>query len=231
MNVRFIAFSITLVASASASLQPVLAAREGQARFAFSPSVFKLEQPRIPQEEYSMTPKGRPAMEGKVPQGPSFLGVDPQFLAKPVARAVPVARTQSTQVAMRPSLPPVSISSPFKPSFGAPSAPPQAAQPKMLPNFGSPSTLPQTSSTKAVAGKLVPHKASPSTSASKSVNAKLLPRRHAIGQPANPALALAKNIESYGKNFGYVPGAFLPVNSGSRTSTKADVFGRLLNRH
>lgn len=223
MNVRLAALSITLVASASTAFCPAFA-RDGQgARFQYAPNVFRLEEPRIPKEDYSAASKPmRPAMEGKVPHGPSFLGVDPQFL-RPAPRPVETR----TQVAMHPSVAPVSINSPYRPGFGAPAAPPQAAQPQMLPTFGSPSALPQSSSNKAVAGKLMPHKSQPSL-ASRSVNGKLLPRRHAVGQPAS-ALAL-KPIESYEKNFGYVPGSYLPVSSSSGMSSKSNVFGKLLTR-
>jgi len=224
MNVRLAALSITLVASASTAFCPAFA-REGQgARFQYAPNVFRLEEPRVPQESYSTGSKPvRPAMEGRVPHGPSFLGVDPQFL-RPAPRQV----ENRTQVAMHPSVAPVSINSPYRPGFGAPSAPPQAALPKQLPTFGSPSALPQSSSSKTVAGKLMPHKSQPSL-ASRSVNGRLLPRKHAVGQPA-AALAL-KPIESYGKNFGYVPGSYLPVSSSSGMSAKSNVFGKLLTQH
>jgi hypothetical protein len=231
MNVRLAALSITLVASASTSLNPALAREAKGARFDFAPNIYKLEDARVPQESYSATSKPvHPAMEGKVPHGPSFLGVDPQFLTKPVISPAPVTRTQ---VAMRPSTAPTSLTSPFKPGFGAPSAPPpqspQSAQPKMLPSFGSPSTLPHTSANQSVAGKLVPHKSSP-VLASRSLNGKLLNRKHASGQSANPALAL-KPIESYGKGVGYVPGAYLPVNSGSRVVANSSLYGRILTKH
>jgi hypothetical protein len=225
MKVRLAALSIALVASASTSFCPAFAGpQEGGMRFKYAPNVFPLEQPRIPQNEVSMGGRAvHPAMEGKVPHGPSFLGVDPNFL-RPAPRPAPVT---STQVAKLPSIAPVSIQHPFSPNFGAPSAPPQAALPKQLPSFGTPSALPQSSSTKAVAGKLMPHKSQP-TLASKSLNGKLLPRKHAIGQPAS-ALAL-KPIESYGKNFGYTPGSYLPVSSGNHMNSKSDVYGKLLTR-
>jgi hypothetical protein len=222
MNVRLAALSIVLVASAGAC--PAFAGpQEGGMRFKYAPNIFPLEQPRVPQNDVSTGGKPvHPAMEGKVPHGPSFLGVDPNFL-----RPAPAPRQVQThtQVAMHPS--PVSINSPFRSSFGAPEAPPpQAAQPKMLPSFGSPSALPQSSSNKAVAGKLMPHKSQP-VSANRSVAGKLLPRRHPAGQPAS-ALAL-KPIESYG--FGYTPGRYMPVSSSSGMSTRTSLSGRILNPH
>jgi hypothetical protein len=227
MNVRVAALSITLVASASMSFCPAFAGpQEGGMRWKFAPNIYKLEQPRIPQEDYSMGGKPvRPAMEGKVPHGPSFLGVDPQFL-----RPAPVQRpaTTSTQAALRhPSVAPISINSPFRPNFGAPSAPPLAALPKMLPSFGTPSALPQTSANanKSVAGKLMPRKSQPVLAAHRSVAGRLLPRK----QPA-AAVALTPT-QAYPKGFGYLPGFNLPSSASSGMSSSSNVSGKLLTHH
>lgn len=226
MKVRLAALSITLVASANISSPAVHAEGRG-ARFTYAPNIFKLEQPRMPKEEISAGAPSRPAFDGKVPRGPSFLGVDPGFLTKPAPRPMPTTRTQ---VAMRPSPAPTNIRSPFSPNFGEPTAPPAAAHPGMLPNFGSPAGLhPNANSSnkanKDVSGKLVPHQ---SLAANRSVNGRLFNRRHASGQSANPALAL-KPIETYGNQF-FTPGHCLPISGGSGMTTQSNVFGRVLQR-
>lgn len=228
MKVRLAALSITLVASASAGLCPAFAGpTERGMRFNYRPNIYRLEQPMVPHEEYSATPRQRPAMDGKVPHGPSFLGVDPGFLTKPAPAPRPMPATTRTQVAMRPSVAPTSIRSPFSPNFGEPTAPPVAAHPGMLPNFGSPSGMHPNanSSNKAVSGKLLPHQ---SLAANRSVSGRLLHRRHAPGQSANPALAL-KPIETYGNQF-FTPGHCLPISGGSGMTAQSNVFGQILKR-
>lgn len=227
MKVRLAALSITLVASANISSQSVHAEGRG-ARFTYAPNIFKLEQPRMPKEEISAGAPSRPAFDGKVPRGSSFLGVDPGFLTKPAPRPVlATPATTRTQVAMRPSVAPTSIRSPFSPNFGEPTAPPAAAHPGMLPNFGSPAGMHPNanSSNKAVSGKLLPHQ---SLAANRSVSGRLLHRRHAPGQSANPALAL-KPIETYGNQF-FTPGRCLPISGGSGMTTQSNVFGQILKR-
>ena len=225
MKVRLAALSIALVASASISSQSVYAEGRG-ARFNFAPNIYKLEQPNVPKPELSAGAPSRPAFDGKVPHGPSFLGINPRDLVRPAPAPVPVTRTQ---VAMRPSPAPTNIRSPFSPNFGEPTAPPAAAHPGMLPNFGSPAGLhpDANSSDKAVSGKLLPHK-SPALAANRSVSGRLVNRRHASGQSANPALAL-KPIETYGNQF-FSPGRCLPISSGSGMTTRSDVYGRVLQR-
>jgi hypothetical protein len=205
MNVKLVALSTISLASLSALLQPALAERGRTARFDFAPNIYRNEELRVPQEHYSSAPHlTRSAMEGKVPHGTSFLGVDPQLLARPIPAAV-----TSTQVAMR--VPTVTVSSPFKSSFGAPA---QAALP----------LAPQAKA--AQAGKLP---AQPASHASRHVNGVLLSHKRPLAQAARPALALAKPVESYGRNFGYVPGQYVPIKSSSGWSATRDVFGKLLS--
>jgi hypothetical protein len=159
-------------------------------------------------------------MDGKVPHNSSFLGVDPQLLAKPVA---PVTHTQVT---MRPtSTQAQPISSSFKPAFGQP-VEPQVAHIASLPKMASPMSISPSSAAKAVSAKLLPVK--PSLAANRKVHGTLLNHKHAVGESLGPALAL-KNIDSYGKNVGYVPGQYLPTSSGAGMNTRADVTGKLLN--
>jgi len=215
MNVRLSALSIILF-STTLQLKPACA-EEGGARFRYAPNIWRLEQPRIPHESYAVTPPARSALDGRVPRGTSFLGVDPQLLSKPA----PITRTQAV---MQPSIKPAApTNNPFQPSFGQPSTPPVMAA---LPKTASPLSLPQSSANKALSGKLL-HK--PSPLANKQVSGKLFNHKRAVGQSAGPALAL-KHIGRYDRNVGYVPGAFLPTSLSSGMSAKADVKGRLL-RH
>jgi hypothetical protein len=232
MKVKLAALSTILIASASFSLQPASAQQrqERGARFPFAPNIWKLEEPRIPKENYGMS--GHPMrsdLDGKVPHGPSFLGFDPQLLARPVVR--PIAPVTRTQVAMRPGVAPTqNVTSPFKQSFGAPAAPPEMAQPNSLPNAAKPAALPQSSNAnnKALSGKLVPGKG---LSANRSVSGVLRGHKRPAGQSANPALALTKPVETYGKNFGFVPGIVLPIASNSGRTSSAEVSGRVLSHH
>jgi len=118
MNLRLAALSTSLIALAS-TLSPAYAAEGRGARFNYAPNIFPLEEPRMPKQNYSVAPAAGPQFAGKVPHGPSFLGLEPQMLVKPqVHRLEPLARPQ-TQVAMHPSSVPTSFTnSPFRPAFG-----------------------------------------------------------------------------------------------------------------
>lgn len=196
MKVRLTALSTILIASTSASLSPALAERGHSARFDFAPNYYKLEATDMPKDRNASHPV-RSQLEGKVPSGSGFLGVDPELLARPIA---PIT---STSIAMR--APAVPMTSSFKAAFGNPAQ--------------------QVSPAKPIAGKLPPVK---EPIASKQVSGKLLSHKRATGQSVKPALALAKPPESYGKNFGYIPGLYLPTKSSSGWSARADVSGKLL---
>jgi hypothetical protein len=162
---------------------------------------------------------------GSVPRSTNFLGVDPQMLSKPKPEPVAVAPVTQTHVVVRPTYTQaVPLNNPFKESFGKPvglSAPIAA-----LPPVAAPKSLPNSSAEKAVSAKL--KHANNNIAASKNVNGRLLHAKHAVGRSAEQ-LAL-KNIDSYGKNFGYVPGPYLPTKVGSGLSTRTAVQGTILRR-
>jgi hypothetical protein len=204
-----------LIAAQSSSAQ-----ESRGARFSFAPNQWKVERNKMP-SDYNSPAHNR---NGSVPKNANFLGVDPQMLAKP---PVPVVQQQ---VAARPIINTVApqISTPqaqasFNPAFGRP-------QMASLPHVAIPNIQPAQAQSKAISP--IAHK--PIFPASKAkhlrtntnVNGKLL-KRHtspAIAERATPAIA------NYGKNFGYVPGPYLPTTSTSGANARAEVRGRLLHK-
>ncbi len=217
---------LCLVASASAGWQSSLAQGRG-ARFDFAPNKWRAAE--FPKANQGFDQMPHSVENGSMPQGSNFLGVDPQMLARPKLVSTPAVA--QTHAVVRPN--PIPLNNPFNSSFGHPvglNAPiaslPNMAAPKNLENAAVPNSLPKSSAEKAVSAKLMHANKNPNVS--KNVNGRLLHAKHAVGRSAEQ-LAL-KPVESYGKNFGYVPGPYLPTTVGSGASTRTAVQGRILRR-
>jgi hypothetical protein len=218
---------LCLVASASANGQSSFA---GGARFDFEPNKWGAREFPKPNPGGYEDSTPHTVQNGSMPQGSNFLGVNPQMLSKPQQLVAPVVRARVMPQA-QPVVKAIPLNNPFNPSFGQPvglnapiAALPKTAAPKLPEIAAVPHSLPNSSAEKAVSAKLM----HANNNASKNVNGRLLHPRRAVGRSAD-ALAM-KNIDSYGKNFGYVPGAYLPTTVGSGTATRTAVAGKLL-RH
>src|SRR2546422_11621748 len=89
--------------TAGITAQAAFAGDAGTARFNYAPNLWKVEGvhvPALPEAPHSVK-------NGSVPQGPNFLGLSPQMLAKPAPVPAPAqaqAPPVQTQVSARPSV-------------------------------------------------------------------------------------------------------------------------------
>jgi hypothetical protein len=158
----------------------------------------------------------------------NILGLDPRLTARPQIMTPPPVLAHNTVMPAMTSTKAVPITKPFQASFGKPVSPPVMAN---LPKIAAPLAIPQQVAKPAIA-KALPVK--PSTGANKNVHGTLLtkqPKRTVTPSRANAIALGTPKIDSYGKNVGYTPGAYLPTASGSGNSARADVYGRLLKTH
>jgi len=214
MNIKLAALPIlTIVASATVSLQSAQASEPGGARWHFAPNIYKVEQPNMPRD-YDAAPGA--SVPASVPN--NLLGVTPDMLVrKSVPQIAPMVTAKIKPTATFTKA--VPMNTPFNQSFGNPISPPQVAA---LPKTAAPLALPAQA--KKLASANIPAKP---IVASRNVNAHLIPK-HSVGASAGPALAL-KKVESYG-NVGYIPG-FTTTSTGSSASVSTNVAGTLLNKH
>lgn len=190
---------LSAIAVTAFVITPAKAADAGTARFNFAPHYWKQEEAKVPAVEHNV-------QQGSVPVSSKFLGLDPKMLAKPQV-VVPTVAAKPVFTQVTPQMLPLR----FNAAFGKPaeptvaSAPAQAHQVK-LPQHGS----------HAIAHRGI--------HASEQVAAKLVKRAQDKAMVANAG----NRVESYGKNFGYVPGTYVPTSTGEGMSTQADVHGKLL---
>lgn len=205
--------SLAVITFAASSMQTASAQEARGARFNFAPNVYRTEQSRLP-KGYGAEPMHN-VRAGAVPSS-NLLGVDPSMLAKP-APPPPVIAAHPAMTSVTPAMFIPKTNAGFNPMFGKP----QVAQ--------LPAPVPQQAV--AIPMQMKPATAAPAQAAPRrhvntGVAGRLLtpPRRRNIAPTtASPAVA------SYGKNFGYVPGAYLPSSGGSGGAT-TDVTGRLLTK-
>ena len=211
MKSRFFLLSLLSVAAlVTVDAQEANAqAKDRSARWSFAPSVYRVEQPRLPQGY------GAPSVQtGAMPRNSSFLGLEPGMLNRPAA---PVP-----QVAARPAMPQVTgrafvPTTAFNPSFGQPVQPMSAGAPIQMAQL-PPAVGPGTSTAPAVRQAAPAHRPV-ARSHNARVSGKLLtPHKH-VGQSASPAVA------SY--STGYMPGGSLP-SSSSGNSVRTAVNGRII---
>ncbi|HEY9870371.1 MAG TPA: hypothetical protein V6D08_14500, partial [Candidatus Obscuribacterales bacterium] len=209
----------------------VQAAQAKGARFEFAPNIWRQEGVRVP-KSHGAEPV-HSVRSGAVPQGTSFLGLAPHMLApapKPVAPQTQVAaRVSVPQLTPQVAIPKTTYNSAFGKPVGQAAAPAQmppviasapVAQPP-LPQVATAKSLPPAKpAVKAVARR-------PAIQVSRNVSGKLR-KPAAPAAPSGMIASAGKGIASYGKNFGYMPGAFLPAVGGDGLTTQADVHGRLI---
>ncbi|MBY0357761.1 MAG: hypothetical protein K2W82_07150 [Candidatus Obscuribacterales bacterium] len=224
MKSRF--FNLSILAAmtlAVVSSQAVSAQEQRGARFNFAPNVWKNEEPRIPQSRYMPAPV-HAVKHGSMPQSSSFL-LDPNMMPeqpKPVVAAAPVMQVTPQVFVPKTNYQMPAPKSNYQPAFGKPlSATPLAMAPMPV-KPAAPAATATKHAPVHVARNVSARLRHPVT-AHTGVTGKLLTRPHAIGQQAAPVAA------SYGKNFGYAPGGYLPAQSGSGTSTRQEVTGKLLH--
>lgn len=228
MNVKLTILS-TIAIIASSSVQAAYANDRPGARFTFAPTIYKLEQARMPAGYGAPAANPHQVSHGVAPKGMSALGLSPEMLAaRPAPRGPRVAPIAQQSVNSTLGFGnPVPFLNPFAPvankgQFGQPlnvppvvaALPPQAAKPQV-----------------AQARPIAP------VTASSNVSGRInVPRRSSnnsvSGRLAKPARALAARqgspIQSYGNNFGYTAGSTAPTGSGYTTNT--NVSGRVLYR-
>ncbi len=217
MKSSFYLFSLMAVAALGIADAQSASAQEGgkSARYTYAPNVWRIEQPRMPKDYDG----GHLVKQGAVPRSSNFLGLSPETLSRPAAPApMPIA-----QVPARPSVSAKAFvpTTAFHPSFGSPIQP-QAGVPMQVaalpPATGMPMAAPSVAHTPAPvhqASRRIPSRHT------QAVTGKLVKPTHPSGAAATPA--------TYG-NMGYTPGGYLPAQSGSGMSTRADVSGRIINK-
>jgi hypothetical protein len=223
---------LTILALTAVSLQPALADHNGNgARWRFDPQTIKPNGPSLPEDNFQPVappPLPHSVQSGSMPHS-NMLGLDdPRLKAQPQIMTPPPQIAHNTVMPAMTSTKAVHIpivAKPFQASFGKPISPPEVAT---LPKTAAPLAIPQVA--KPAIAKALPAKP---FSSSKDLHGKLLTAQHkrtVVPSRAN-ALALgAPKVESYGKNVGYTPGAYLPMgSSGSGNRTAADVYGRVLS--
>lgn len=229
MNIKTTILSTIAIIAASSAATPAFAGDGGGmqrpgARFSFAPSVYKIEEPRMPQgygqPQHAIS--NHSVRHGVTPKGSSILGIDPSMLAARPAptrgpRVAPIAQQQVSGIpswtAMVPQLNPFATPVANKGQFGAPlqapvvaALPPQASKPPAVKP-----TAPATSN--SLTGKINPRR---NTSA---VSGRLAKRP--TGLRAKPGSA----IQTYGDKF-FASGSTAPTSSGF--SSEANVSGRVL---
>ena len=144
-------------------------------------------------------------MAPTVPHDNSFLGLDNEALAARAPKLAPIATTQvavvPTYAQMLPAMSAKPVTGDFKSCFGKPisAEPVKAPAPQIAVAHSLPLAIP-------------------------SVNAKLVSNPVKRYHNARPMIAHAKSLkssgDSYGQNFGYIPGAGLSSGDGLSTSTQ-----------
>lgn len=214
-----IVYSLTILGLALA--QPALA-KEGGARFTFAPTVYKLEEaPEIP--------KGSPAhivKNGNVPHDTNFLGLNPTMLAKrPAPVVVPTPQVAPTQDAT-PALTQNNVQgtlskTPVSPMFGTPGVLKVAQAHVPTGASAIAKAIPSTHASKSHSG----------LNADKSVHGVITSHHHKpVASPNGLVAKSGGGLDSYGKDFGYVPGSYTPSTSSGGMSTDTNVTGRLIRR-
>lgn len=226
MNAKFALLSTTIaIIAASSTVQAAYAGDRPGARFTFAPTIYKLEEARVPAGYGAPPPSNHSVHHGSMPNASSLLGFTPGSLPqksapRPAPRVAPIA---ATTVAASPSwtnavpflnpLAPVANKGQFGSPLNVPpvvaSLPPQAAK-------AQPKSIAPASTSTGVSGKINARRAST------AVAARRIPR--ATGLAAKPG----SPIQSYGNNFGYTAGSTAPTGSGASTSVTGNVYGRVL---
>ncbi len=230
MNIKIA--TLALISTFAVGMTAIQAEAKGSgARFDFAPNIYRHEEANIPRRPQVIEPM-HSVRSGAVPHGMSHLGIDPAMLAKKAPVVAPIVQQS---VAASPSfarvVPTMAAPKPnFNQQFGKPLSlnPPVIAHAPMVPppvgQMAAPKAL-------AAAKPVAAHKPTiaRATRSTKDVHGTIRARKAA---PAgNGMLATAgKGVESYGKDFGYVPGAYLPSASTGSGFTSADVHGTLLHR-
>lgn len=217
---------LSLLLASCVFIAPVRA-EGGSARFNFAPNVWGAES--VPRHQRRAVDPVHTVRSGSVPSGSSFLGLDRDMLQKPVPPPMPqvqVAATPSfTRVTPQAAIPRGEFSSQFgKP--GSLDTPTIAHVPQ------APSNLPQMAKAKVLSAKPGAAKKSKWHNSTQDVYgtiAKVAPPKGNSGKAG--ILAQAGNgVDSYGKNFGYVPGPYLPSPSADGLRTSTTVYGQLIDR-
>lgn len=204
--------SLVAISAIASSMQSASAQEARGARFNFAPNVYRVEQSRVP-KDYGAEPAHN-VRAGAVPNS-NLLGVDPSMLAKP-APPPPVVAARPAMTSVTPAMFVPKTNSAFNPMFGKP----QVAQlPAPVPQQAVAMPMQMKPATAA------PAQAAPRRHVNTAVAGRLMKpvRRNIAPTTATPAVA------SYGKNFGYVPGAYLPSSSGG-ASTSTIVHGVIVNQ-
>lgn len=212
--------SLTFVGVAqSASAQEGGGPKERGNRFQFAPSVWKIEQPRIPP---MMQEPAHNVRSGAVPR--NMLGLDPGMLAQrpaPMPMPMPVARPVTTSVTPQVFVPKTS----FNPAFGRPSQPvqPLTAQPAQpfAPMPMQAMAKPPITAKPAAASHPVAVRRNTATAIRWNA------RKPSI---ATAPIKASPEVASYGNKF-FTPGAPLPSTNIGQLSSQIDVRGKLMNRN
>lgn len=195
--------AIVTISAAGAIASP---AQAQGARFIFAPNIWQYEEPKTPKPAYN-GPVGT-VSRGSVP-AKSFFGFDPGFFQKLANNTAP----QSKQLSFN-----------FWPNFQ-----PQP-QPVFKSEFGQPIQS-QTATTQAMSVQPQPKAAYYPASkviANRQVQGRLQSTPKSGNIASGSSGSFVKPVASYGNNF-YVPGNTSPAASGSTSTVKTLVDGRVVN--
>lgn len=205
--------SLLVLAGIATSMQSADAqeGRRAGARFNFAPNVWKNEAAILP-KGYATPDPAHNVRPGAVPSN-NMLGLDPAMLTKPAPPPVMQPHAMPT-VASQVSVPRTNTN--FNPMFGKPMV---AQLPAPIPMQASP--LPMAAKPLAATPASAP---AGKRHVATGVSGRLMrPARRPAVRPESATPAVA----SYGKNFGYVPGAYLPSSTGG-INARAELSGKLL---
>lgn len=216
--------TLATIALAVTSVQSASAQETRGARFNYAPNRWKSETAPLPKGYGEYAAPAHNVRAGAVPSS-NMLGLDPAMLERP-APPPPIqqvaARPATTSVTPSWSVPKTNAS--FNPAFGRPQSVVAQSMPAAMPAPGPALAKPQAAPVKpAVAAPIHVARHRPA-SVHTGVSGRLMRPHMPTVSPASATPAVA----SYGKNFGYTPGPYMPTSSGAVGS--GEVRGRLLTK-
>lgn len=236
MNIKTTILSTIAIIAAASAATPAFAGDGGGmqrpgARFSFAPSIYKIEEPRMPQGygQPAQSISNHSVRHGVTPKGSSILGIDPSMLAARPAprgpRVAPIAQQQVSGMpswtAIVPQLNPFATPVANKGQFGKPitfeapvvaALPPQASKP-----LAAKPIAPATSTN--LSGTIKPRRST------EAVSGRLAKR------PAGLRAKPGSGIQSYGNQF-YASGSTAPTGIGQTAHTSVSaVLYKSTNKH
>lgn len=213
--------SLFVIAVAVSSMQSASAQETRGARFNYAPNIWKTEASRVPKGYNEFNEPPHSVRSGSVPTS-SSLGIDPSMLEKPAPPPQVAARPATTSAT--PSMFVPKTNAAFSPAFGKPQGIiPAVAQslPAVMPTPAHVKPQMARPATGSPASGPVAHHRPSGARTAVAAHLRRPTLHNVIPASATPAVA------SYDKNFGYVPGPYLPSSTGGGAAS-TEVKGTLM---